>query len=87
MSNTDNELNKIVLSDENGVEVAFEIVTKLEIEESEFFLLSPEDEDEDMVIAMRVVEDEDGNIGLEPVENEAELAMIEEAYATVMSEE
>ncbi|MGL5575733.1 MAG: DUF1292 domain-containing protein [Sarcina sp.] len=81
------ELNSIVLSDENGVEVAFEIITKLEIEDSEFFLLSPENEDDDIIIAMRVVEDEDGNLGLEPVENEAELAMIEEAYATVMSEE
>lgn len=80
-------LNSIVLSDENGVEVTFEIVTKLEIEDSEFFLLSPENEDDDIVIAMRVVEDEEGNLGLEPVENEAELAMIEEAYATVMSEE
>ena len=81
------ELNRIVLSDENGVEVAFEIVTKLEIEDSEFFLLAPEDDEEDIVIAMKVVEDADGNIGLEPVENEAQLAMIEEAYATVMSEE
>ncbi|MGL4451522.1 MAG: DUF1292 domain-containing protein [Sarcina sp.] len=81
------ELNSIILSDENGVEVAFEIITKLEIEDSEFFLLSPENEDDDIIIAMRVVEDEEGNLGLEPVENEAELAMIEEAYATVMSEE
>ena len=53
----ENELNKIVLSDENGVEVTFEIVTKLEIEDSEFFLLSPE-EDDDVIIAMRVIEDE-----------------------------
>ncbi|WP_297519546.1 DUF1292 domain-containing protein [uncultured Clostridium sp.] len=82
----ENELNKIVLSDENGVEVTFEIVTKLEIEDSEFFLLSPE-EDDDVIIAMRVIEDEDGNTGLEPIENDVELAMIEEAYATIMSEE
>ena len=81
------ELNRIVLSDENGVEVAFEIVTKLEIEDAKFYLLAPEDADEDIVIAMREVEDEEGMIGLEPVENEAQLAMIEEAYATVMADE
>ena len=27
------------------------------------------------------------NTGLEPIENDVELAMIEEAYATIMSEE
>ncbi|MGL5820965.1 MAG: DUF1292 domain-containing protein [Sarcina sp.] len=83
----ENELQTVVLSDENGVEVTFKVVTKLEIEEEEIFLLSPEGEEEDVVVAMKVVEDEDGEVGLVPVENEAEIAMIEEAYSTIMSEE
>lgn len=82
-----NDLETIVLSDENGVEVNFRVVTKLDIEDDEFFLLSPEDDEEDVVVAMKVVEDEDGNLGLEPVQNDAEIEMIEEAYAAIMDEE
>lgn len=79
--------NRIVLMDEEGTEVAFIVETYLEIEGSEFVLVTPEDMDTDDVIAMRVVKDEDGSEGLEPVDNEVELAMIEEAYAAIMSEE
>lgn len=82
-----NDLDRIVLMDEEGVEVAFNVVTKLEIEEKEYFLLQPEEADEDVVVAMKVVEDEEGNEGLAPVENDFEIEMIEEAYATLFSEE
>lgn len=81
------DVNRIVLMDEEGTEVAFVVETYLEIEGTEFVLVSPEDDDTDDVIAMRIVKDEDGSEGLEPVENEVELAMIEEAYAAIMSEE
>lgn len=81
------ETNRIVLMDEEGTEVSFEVVTYLEIEGSEFVLVTPEDMDTDDVIAMRIVKDEDGSEGLEPVDNEVELAMIEEAYSAIMSEE
>ena len=54
-----NDLQPIVLVDEEGIETTFNVVTKLDIEEKEYFLLSPEGE-EDVVIAMQVVQDEDG---------------------------
>ena len=44
--------------------------------------MSPEGE-EDVVIAMQVVQDEDGEETLAPVENDFEIEMIEEAYATL----
>lgn len=81
-----NDLETIVLMDEEGNEVEFRVVTKLDIEEKEYFILSPSD-DEDVVVAMKVVEDEEGNEGLEPVDNDFEIEMIEEAYSTIMSEE
>lgn len=80
-------VNRLVLSDENGVEVAFIVETYLEVEGREFVLLSPEEDESGDVIAMRIVKDEDGNEGLEPVDNEVELAMIEEAYSAIMSDE
>ncbi|WP_055071046.1 DUF1292 domain-containing protein [Clostridium massiliamazoniense] len=81
-----NDLETIVLMDEEGNEVEFRVVTKLDIEENEYFILSPSDDDE-VVVAMKVVEDEEGNEGLVPVDNDFEIEMIEEAYSTIMSEE
>lgn len=81
-----NDLQPIVLVDEEGIETTFNVVTKLDIEEKEYFLLSPEGE-EDVVIAMQVVQDEDGEETLAPVENDFEIKMIEEAYATLFAEE
>ncbi|MPQ43102.1 DUF1292 domain-containing protein [Clostridium tarantellae] len=80
------DLKNIVLMDEEGVETEFTVVTKLDMEENEYFLLSPIGED-DVVIAMKVVVDEDGNEILAPVESDFELEMIEEAYATLFAEE
>lgn len=82
----ENDLNKIVLMDEEGVETEFNVVTKLEIEEEEFFILSPEGED-DVNIAMKVVLDDEGNEVLVSVEDDMELEMIEEAYATIFLDE
>ena len=81
-----NDLQPIVLVDEEGIETTFNVVTKLDIEEKEYFLLSPEGE-EDVVIAMQVVQDEDGEETLAPVKNDFEIEMIEEAYATLFAEE
>ncbi|MFR5264008.1 DUF1292 domain-containing protein [Clostridium sp.] len=81
-----NDLETIVLMDEEGNEVEFRVVTKLDIEDDEYFILSPSEDDE-VVVAMKVVEDEEGNEGLVPVENDFEIEMIEEAYSTIMSEE
>ena len=69
-----NDLQPIVLVDEEGIETTFNVVTKLDIEEKEYFLLSPEGE-EDVVIAMQVVQDEDGEETLAPVENDFEIEM------------
>lgn len=82
----ENDLNKIVLMDEEGIETEFNVVTKLEIEEEEFFILSPEGE-EDVNIAMKVVLDDEGNEVLVSVEDDMELEMIEEAYATIFLDE
>lgn len=81
-----NDLETILLMDENGEETEFNVVTKLDIEENEYFLLSPNGE-EDVVIAMKVVSDEEGNEVLAPVESDFEIEMVEEAYATLFADE
>ncbi|SHJ57563.1 Protein of unknown function [Clostridium cavendishii DSM 21758] len=81
-----NDLSRIVLMDEDNNEIEFNVVTKLEIEGEEYFILSPEGED-DVNIAMKVVLDEEGNEVLASVEDENEIDMIEEAYATLFLDE
>ena len=80
-------LEPLLLLDENGEETEFEVITKLDIEENEYFLLSPMYEDEEVVIAMKVIKDENDEEILVPVESDFEIEMIEEAYATLFADE
>ena len=80
-------LEPLLLLDEIGEETEFEVITKLDIEENEYFLLSPMNEDEEVVIAMKVIKDENDEEILVPVESDFEIEMIEEAYATLFADE
>ncbi len=79
----------IVLTDDEGNEVEVEIVTKLEIEDVEYFIVSPVDTDEEEPIftALKVVYDEEGEEFFETVDDDVEIAMIEEAYSVIFDEE
>ncbi len=79
----------IVLTDDEGNEVEVEIVTRLEIEEVEYFIVSPVDSDEEDPIftALKVVYDEEGTEFFETVDDDVEIAMIEEAYSVIFDED
>jgi len=79
----------IVLTDEDGNEVEVEVVTRLEIEDMEYFIVSPVDseEEEPVFTALKVVYDEEGNEFFETVDDDVEIAMIEEAYSVIFSED
>ncbi len=79
----------IVLSDDEGNEVEVEIVTRLEIEAVEYFIVSPveSDEVEPIFTALKVVYDEEGEEFFETVDDDAEIAMIEEAYSVIFDDE
>lgn len=81
-----NGLDKIVLTDEEGNEIEFNLVTELEIEGTKYVILSPEGE-EDVNIAMKITNEEDDNWELENVESDFELSMIEETLEILASEE
>lgn len=80
MSNTDNkEFNPDIVSvvDENGVEHTFEELDRIETDEGRFIALLPiYDEAEEILdddgelIILSVVEDEDGETYLEPIEDD-----------------
>ena len=79
----------IVLTDEDGNEVEVEVITRMEIEDVEYFIVSPVDSDEEEPIftAMKVVYDEEGNEFFETVDDDVEIAMIEEAYSVMFDED
>jgi len=83
----DKELGTILLYDENGDEVEFDVITKLDIEDKEYVIVTPLNEDSDDAIALRIDKGEDGEEVLVTVEDDDEFEMIEEAYETLFAED
>lgn len=83
----ENDVKTIVLNDEEGNEVEFEVITKLDIEDKEYVIVIPADGREEDPIALRIDEDSEGNEVLVTIEDEAEFSMVEEAFELVMGEE
>lgn len=80
----------IVLTGEDGKEIEVEVVTRLEIEDVEYYIVSPmdvEEEEEPVYTALKVVYDEDNTEYFETVDNDVEIAMIEEAYNLIFNDE
>lgn len=83
----DKDFGTIFLYDEDGEEVEFEVVTKLDIEGREYVIVTPLDEETEDAIALRIDKDEDGNDVLVTVEDDKEFELIEEAYETLFAED
>ncbi|WP_243136623.1 DUF1292 domain-containing protein [Acetobacterium paludosum] len=80
----DMEEETISLIDDEGNEKDYEVVIRFDIEDKEYVLLS-EDEESDDVYAFLITEDEEGQV-LMQVEDEAEFALVAEAYDELMDE-
>lgn len=74
-------IENLSLYDEDGNELKFQVITKIDIEEREYVIVIPEDElDAEEAIALRIEQDEDGNDILVTVEDEDELEEVSIAY-------
>jgi len=82
----DNFIEKITLTDEEGNEIEFDVITKLDIEDNEYFIVVPSDEDELDAVALKVIKDEEGNEVLVSVEDEEEFNLVAEAYEALSEE-
>lgn len=79
----DDEAYMMVLVDEEGAEHEFELLAELEIEDETYRVLAPisdEEEDEDVVIILKVVFDEDGTELMSEIEDDGELEMVVAAW-------
>lgn len=73
--------NIISLTDEEGVERDFEIITVLKVEDTEYAVLYDiEAGEEDSAVVFRIGQDETGSDILEVVEDDAEFDKVAEVY-------
>lgn len=87
MENTNEEL--IVLIDEDGNEVEFELIMSLEAEGNQYAILLPaeeSDEEEDEAYIFRMEEDEDGEMALSAIEDDEEYEMVVKVYESIVLE-
>ena len=83
----------IKLFDEEGNEVSFNVVSFFDIvnpetdEKNEYVIVYEEGYSEDDTFALKVINGEDGEELLEAIDNEVELAAVQEAYNTIFIDE
>ena len=89
----DKDLKVIQLFDEEGNEINlnviafFDMVNPEDDEKSEYVIVQEQGYEDENPFALKVIKDEDGEDMFELIENEVELAAIEEAYNTIFIEE
>ena len=83
----------IKLFDEEGNEVSFNVVAFFDIvnpetdDKNEYVIVYEEGYSEDDTFALKVINGEDGEELLEAIDNEVELAAVQEAYNTIFIDE
>ena len=79
--------NIIVLLDENGDEIAFEIIADFEVNDQEYAILTPVDDEDDSALIFKVVDQGDDEPVLEYLSDEDEFDFVAKAYEELMDEE
>src|SRR5579875_2343063 len=81
----------VVLTDEEGKEHSFEVVDVIEVEGSEYAILTPEDEEPeeagDEAVIFRIDHDDDGDEVLVEIEDDEEWERVAAAYDRMVEEE
>ena len=87
------DLKTIQLFDEDGNEINLNVIAFFDMvnpeteEKSEYVIVQEVGYEDENPFALKVVKDEDNDDMFELIEDEVELAAIEEAYNTIFSEE
>lgn len=83
----ENDVQSITLTDEEGKEVEFDVITKLDMEGKEYLIVVPKDSEDEDAIALRIDKDENGMDVLATVDDDDEFALVSEAFDTLFSED
>lgn len=82
----ENYINEpLILKDEEGKEVKFEVIMKIDIEDKEYVIVTLADEEAD-AIAFRIDKDENGEETYVTIDDDDEFEMVCEAYETLSLE-
>lgn len=81
----ENNFSTIVLKDEEGKEVEFEVIMKFDIENKEYVIVTLAEGEVD-AIAFRIDKDENGESIFVTVDDDDEFQMVCEAYETLSLE-
>ncbi|KDR96248.1 Protein of unknown function [Peptoclostridium litorale DSM 5388] len=79
------EKNMVILKDENGNDVEFELVEELEMEGVVYVLLADPGDEDDAYVYRKI--EEDGKFRYEAVEDEDEFERVVEEYDSYFDEE
>lgn len=79
--------NVIILNDEDGNEVKFELLDVIEYGANEYVVLLPMEDDDGMVVILMVEEDEDGNESFGSVDDESVLSEVFEIFKDKFKDE
>lgn len=80
------EENILLLIDEDGEEVEFEIIAKFSIEENEYVALLPTENEEDGVYLFKIEYDENEDYILVNIEDQDEFSDVAAAYEAINDE-
>lgn len=84
----ENNENTVVLTDEDGVETEFEVITALEVDGNEYYVLYPVDEEnEEDAVVLKLTTNEDGEEMLTTIEDDDEFEKVAAAYEEWLNEE
>lgn len=86
MNNEHDEDKIIILTDESGEDVEFEVIADFKLNEIEYCVLFPVDGDEEEALLFKIVEEENGEAILEIIEDDDEFAEVAKYYEEIMAE-
>lgn len=81
------EDNIMMLIDENGEEVAFEIIADFEVNDQEYAILAPVDDEEGAAVIFKVIDQGDDEPILEYLTDEDEFDFVAKAYEELLEED
>lgn len=77
----------ITLVDEEGTEHDFTVIDIISVDQSEYAILLPVEEESDEAIILKFSQDEDGNELLIDIEDDEELEKVADAWEKMLAEE
>ncbi|MFL0196469.1 DUF1292 domain-containing protein [Clostridium sp. WILCCON 0269] len=83
----ENDINSLMLEDESGEKAKFQVVTKFDIEDREYIIVIPaEDEDCSDAIVLKIIKEENGNEAFVTVEDDEEFNQVSEVYEALFKD-